>query len=132
MGVLRLASMATLHLRALHKTKNCFFWKDFSKKTHIIQLGIHGGPAKCDLVPKDEQNKILLLSKLRFENSIENKKRLAFLVFSSSAFLRRTQKCVQSFSWFRQLLNNHTSHEKNCAHFRGLLRKAARPFFDWF
>ena len=25
-----------------------------------IQLVIHRGPAKCDLVPKDEQNKILL------------------------------------------------------------------------
>ena len=40
------------------QNQKLFLWKDFLfpanpvKKKHIIQLGIHRGPAKCDLVPK--------------------------------------------------------------------------------
>ena len=52
-----LATMATLHLRALHKTKTCSPKRIFiscqprlKKKKHLLQLGIHGNPAKRDLL----------------------------------------------------------------------------------
>ena len=54
-GTLYLTTMATLHLRALHKTKTCSSERIFIycqprlKKKHLLQLGIHGNPAKRDL-----------------------------------------------------------------------------------
>ena len=47
-GTLQLATMATLHLRLLHKTKTCSFPANPGSK-QLLQLGIHGDPAKCDL-----------------------------------------------------------------------------------
>ena len=56
-GTLRLAKMATLHLRELpmatkpkHVPLNRFlFPANPGSKIHLLQLGIHGEPSKCDL-----------------------------------------------------------------------------------
>ena len=58
-GNLRFATMATLHLlkgtARTTQNQNLLLRKDFyflptqAKKTHLLQLGIHGQPVKCDL-----------------------------------------------------------------------------------
>ena len=53
-GALCLATMAALHLRALHKTNTCSPERIFIScqprlKKHLLQLGINVDPAKHDL-----------------------------------------------------------------------------------
>ena len=84
-GALRLATMATLNLGPLRKTKTCspegiFFPANPGSKNHLLQLCIPGDPAKCGLHKIMCKLRYNFFSKLTFENSLENKKCLIFQV----------------------------------------------------
>ena len=57
--------------------KYFYFLPTQAQKNHLLQLGTHGNPAKCDLQKIMGKRRF---SNLTFENSLENKKCLIFQV----------------------------------------------------